>query len=406
MIKRWQESNLKELFSSRRVAHLTGARQSGKTTLAKMVANKEMRYLTLDNFAHLRAAEEDPVSFVERVNGKPLVIDEIQKAPDLLNAIKIAVDQDSSRGQYLITGSANLNFMKSVTDSLAGRIGHIRLRTLSLGEMNGAAGSFLKKAFGGRFEATYPNMSKRDVIHHAFQGGYPEIFESSASARRMWYQDYLSDLILRDVRSITEIRKVESLRTTAQWLLAHSSKFFDINELSAKAHLSYETVMSYIAALKALYLFDEVPAWTMSDYAAVGKRAKYFVADAGLLANCLGWDEEAVYFDDDACGKLVESWVYHELAALAEKEGGFEIFQYRDSRKREIDFIVKNAKGDLLGIEVKSGTNIGKNDFKHLRWFKETLAKGSFRGIVLYSGSETLRFGEGFYAVPLSALGV
>lgn len=405
MIKRWQEDNLNSLLRARRVAHLTGARQCGKTTLAKIVAASKMRLMTLDNPAVLRAAQDDPIGFVKNKDGKALVIDEIQKAPELLNAIKMQVDRDSSRGQYLITGSSNLHFMKTVTDSLAGRLGHLRLRTLSLGEQLGSSGRFLSDAFRGSFKASYPEFGKREVIHQALQGGYPEVLDLSEKDRRLWYGDYLNDLLLRDIREITEVRKVEALREVAMWLLAHSTKFFDLKELCGKAALSYETALNYIAALKALYVFDEVPAWTGRDYAAIGKRSKYVVADTGLLANCLGWKEDRVYLDDDACGKLVESWVYHELASLADLTGELEISQYRDRHQHEIDFIVQNANGELLGIEVKSGTNVGSRDFQHLKWFKKNLSKGSFWGVVLYSGSETLSFGENLYAVPLSALG-
>lgn len=403
MIKRWQEDVLRVALKERRGVHLTGARQCGKSTLAEYVAS-DMRQLTLDDSVVLKAAKDDPRSFVERVDGKTLVIDEIQKAPELLEAIKIKIDHDNTPGQYLITGSSNLRFVKAVKDSLAGRLGRIRLRTLSLGELTGGKGDFLQRAFARDFPADCPDMGKREIIHRAFCGGYPEPLEFSVRSRRSWYVEYIEDLLTKDIQSVTEIRKLDALRKVSDWLLAYTAKFFELKDLCAAAGLGKETIGNYLTALKSLYVFDEVKPWAGRDYAKLGKRPKYFAADSGLVANILGWTEEGVYYDDDACGKLVETWVYHEMASLADRDFGYTISQYRDSDKREIDFVVENEAGELLGVEVKAGS-VSSDDFKHLKWFGSHLAKSPFTGIVLYSGTRTLSFGAGYYAVPLSALG-
>lgn len=222
--------------------------------------------------------------------------------------------------------------------------------------------------------------------------------------RRDWFRTYLDDLIQKDVRDITEIRKMAVLRQVAVWLLAYSAQFFTLEELAAKAGVAKATAETYLDVLEALYLFDKVPAWAKSDYELIGKRPKWVATDTGLVANILGWREEETYLDAGRSGKFVETWVYQQLAALADADGGCAISHYRDSNKREIDFLVENDRGELLGIEVKAGT-FSQGDFNHLRWFAQHLAPSSFTGIVLYSGKATLPFGEGFYAVPLSALG-
>lgn len=405
MIKRWQENVLREEIGTRRGVHLTGARQCGKTTLAEFVAQNEMRHLTLDDDQVLKAAKEDPHSFVDRRDGRTLVIDEIQKAVELLNAIKIRIDHDSSSGQYLITGSSNLRFTKAVKDSLAGRLGRVRLRTLALGEVSGGKGDFLRRAFERDFPSTSAAFDKRDVIHAAFCGGYPEPMAYGERSRRRWYAEYMQDLLTKDVQDVTEVRKLAALQKVSDWMMAYSSKFFEMNELCKTAQLSKETASSYLAALKAMYVIDEVAPWSGSDYGKLGKRTKYFAADAGLVANLQGWDEDRVYYDDDKCGKLVETWVYHELATLLDIDEAYELTQYRDGERREIDFIVKGPGDALLGIEVKAGA-VSQGDFKHLKWFRDNLAKGEFTGVVLYSGNETLSFGPQCYAVPLSALAV
>lgn len=405
MIKRWQESNVLSTLKYRRAVNLTGARQCGKTTLARALPLASLRHYTLDDNQIAEVAKSDPAGFVSRTDGETMVIDEIQKVPELLNCIKINVDKDSERGQYLFTGSANLHFVKAVTDSLAGRIGRIRLRTLSLGEINGARPDFLNTAFRRQFPDEIHGYDRRKLIQLAAQGGYPETIEMDAHERRNWFTTYLNDLIMKDVRAITEIRKLDTLRDIAEWLLAHSSKFFDVNELAAKTGVSRTTVENYIATLKAMYLFDEVRPWRKSDYSRAGKRSKFFAADSALLYNILGWSAESVYLNDDMCGKLIETWAHQNLAILVDLDIDYEIYQYRDSQKHEIDFLIERSDGAMLGIEVKAGSSFSADDFSHLKWFAGRMAKGEFTGIVLYSGERTLRFGEGLYAVPLAALG-
>ena len=405
MIKRWQEESVLAALKCMRAVNLTGARQCGKTTLARSLPLPSSRHCTLDESRMAAVAKDDPSGFVSRSEGETLVIDEIQKVPELLNCIKVNVDRSNERGQYLFTGSTNLHFVKAVTDSLAGRVGRVRLRTLSLGEINGVRPDFLDDAFARQFKKEIVGYDKRKMINLATVGGYPETIGMDERERRSWFASYLNDLIMKDVRDVTEIRKLDILRDIAEWLLAHSSKFFETSELGTNAGVSKATVENYIATLKAMYLFDEVRPWSKSDYGRLGKRSKFFASDSALMSNILGWTEESIYMDDDRSGKLIETWAYQNLAALADLNIDYEIFQYRDSLKREIDFIVERSDGAMLGIEVKAGSSFSAADFKHLKWFAKNLAKGEFTGIVLYSGDHTLRFCEGFYAVPLAALG-
>ena len=406
MFKRWQTDRVLHQLACRRGVNLTGARQVGKSTLTEMLNLKNARRWSLDDDDICKAAADDAKGFVKHGDSETVVIDEIQKVPSLLNAIKMVVDRDSSKGQYLLTGSANIRFAKMVRDSLAGRLGTVRLRQLAFAEIEGRGPDFLDVAFRRGFEGRdFGGFGKRDILHLAFEGGYPEARTLPPPDRRDWFKSYLDDLLTKDVQDITEIRKVETLRKVSISLVAHSAQFLSVNELSAKAELAKATLQNYIAALKALYLFDSVPAWAKSDYELVGKREKLFATDSALVANLLGWNESAAYLDESQYGKLVETWVYNQLAAIAETGLDYSISHYRDSNKREIDFIVERSDGALLGIEAKAGSALGAEDFRHLKWFAKNLAKGEFTGIVLYSGEHTLRFGEGFYAVPLAALG-
>ena len=404
MLKRWMQKELLHKLGYRRGVFLTGARQVGKSTLSQLIPLEQSRRYSFDAKKIREAAEDDPPSFVKHAAGETLVIDEVQKVPDVLDAIKMVVDRDDTKGQYLLTGSSNLRFAKTIHDSLAGRLGHVRLRPLSLGEINGKEPTFLRTAFAHAFKNDYDDLDKRDILQIAFRGGYPEALPLSLSERRAWFQEYLDDLIEKDVRDVTEVRKSDVLKSAALWLLAHSSQFFAVDELASKSAISKVTAENYLEALRALYLFDRIPAWSKSDYELVGKRPKWVACDTGLIASLLRWNAEEVYLDESRCGKFVESWAYQQLAALADAEGIYSISHYRDGKKREIDFMVEREDGAVLGVEVKSGS-VSQGDFKHLKWFAANLAKGPFSGIVLYSGKDVLSFGDGFYAVPLAALG-
>lgn len=406
MIKRWQERELIAALAARRGVHLTGARQCGKTTLAETVEIPVCLRYTFDDDALRATAEGDPNGFVKHADGETVIIDEVQKVPQILNAIKMVIDHNNAKGQYLLTGSANVMFAKAVKDTLAGRLGKVRLRTLSLGEVRGGVGDFLTRVMAGDLPRQFSDFDKREVIHEAFLGGYPEARDLKEQDRRKWFAGYLDDLLTRDIRDVTEIRKLQALRKVSDWLITYSSKFFNVEDLCRDVGITKETACAYVEALQAIYLFDGVNPWVARDYDRAGKRIKYFAADSGLIANTLGWDEKSVYLDDDRSGKLVESWTYHELAALCDVNGAAEIFQYRDSKRREVDFVVRFSNEELLGIEVKSGSSVGLGDFKHLKWFAENLARERFCGIVLYSGNKVLPFGENLFAVPFAALAI
>lgn len=403
MIKRWQTARLEAMMRLRRGVNLTGARQTGKSTLATVVELPQARRYTFDDKAVRAVAESDPHGFVRHRPGESLVIDEAQKVPDILDAIKMVVDADNSSGQYLLTGSSNLRFAKAVRDSLAGRLGRIRLRTLAQGEIAGRGPGFLETAFARGFRDSYPELDKRGVIHLAFLGGYPEPLGYPQADRSRWMRDYLGDLLEKDVRDVTEIRKLPVLRATARWLLAHTAQFVTIDELAARTAVSKATARNYTEALKALYLFDELPAWSRGDYPLLGRRGKWLATDTALVAGVLGWDEEQVYMDPNRGGKLAETWVYQQIAAEADAADGIVLSHYRDGRGHEIDFMVERPDGAVLGIEVKAG-QVSPGDFRHLKWFATNTSGIPFTGIVLHSGNQTLRFGEGFWAVPFGAL--
>lgn len=402
---RWQQQVIKQAMGTRRVLLLSGARQCGKTTLARQLASKDTTYRTLDDLAVRQIAENDPHGFVKHP-GRTLIIDEVQRVPSLLSAIKMKVDDDTRPGQYLLTGSANIQSLPGAQESLAGRIRKIRLRPLTQGELFGRVPTFLDQAFEQSFGQPEKTYDRDAMLDMSFRGGFPEVLLLKGVECRQWHTDYIDALIERDLRDITRIQRQEAMRELVCMVASWSSKFMDISAIGAGLSIRRPTIESYINVLEAVYIIERVRPWTHTDYARVGKQAKLFMIDSGLMTSILGWNREQVQMDADRSGKLIETFVFHEIAAQVDAcEGKYNLFHYRDREKREIDFLIEREDRALLGIEVKAGSAIGAGDFKHLRWFKEKIAGDRpFIGMVLYSGEVPGSMGDGLWAVPFSTL--
>ena len=404
-INRWNLRVLDKALKTRRAVIISGARQCGKSTLLEMFFGGRVEIRSLDSKRLREAALLDPQSFVRYDGDGPMVIDEVQKAPELLSEIKLVVDKNRRPGQYVITGSSDIYSAPESDESLAGRVKNMRMRTFTQGEIQGVEPTFLGRLFANDYESRYPGCDKRMVLDVAFRGGYPEVVGLSPQDRREWFQDYVKSLFSKDIKDDERIRRQRALHDLLKVVAAWSSKFVDSDALQAACGLSRTTYREYLGVLERYYLCECVEAWTGTDYARVGKRPKWYTCDTGLMAALLNWRTKDIELDPDKSGKIVETFVFTELAAQIDLSGDYSLYQYRDIDKREIDFIVEDADGNLAGIEVKAGSGVGKNDFKHLAWFREHLAKGrQFVGIVLYAGSETLSFGNGMQAVPISVL--
>ena len=405
--KRWQAKIVKDALKYRRVIILSGARQCGKTTLAQEIATTDSIYRTLDSVQLLEASMADPEGFVAH-GDELMIIDEVQRSPLLLPAIKKNVDENKNYGRFLLTGSANIQSLPSVTESLAGRITNVRLRPLSMGEISGVEPNFIKDAFDGIFNTGTGGTAynKDDYLRLAFIGGYPEANALPENKSSKWHQDYINAFIEHDLKDIINIRRKDSMHKLLQVLAAWSTKDINVQSIGSSLSIERPTLESYINALEALFLIDRVKAWPSTDYEGIRKKDKLLMSDTGLMASILKWTFDQIQFDGDRNGKLIESYVYHQLITIMDaQEDEYSIYHYRDAAKREIDFLIEKINGDVLGIEVKAGSVVKKSHFKHLQWFKNNLAKSrEFKGIVLYSGGHVLPFGEGMWAVPISAL--
>lgn len=404
MLQRWQEKSIKEALNSRRVVILSGARQCGKTTTSKTIVDKDCIFRTLDDTTLLQAAQSDPQNFIKHFK-KTMVIDEVQRVPELITAIKKVVDEDTRYGQYLLTGSVNLQTLPTVKESLAGRVKKIRLRPLTQGEIAKKEPSFLNRLSHRDF-VDNTDYDKESLLKLMFKGGYPEpLFMESSKERTSWYKDYLNTIIEYDLKDIANIKRQDSLKDLMAIIASFSSKFIDKSKITSSMGVANQTLDSYLGVLENTYLVDKLMPYLKTDYERVNKQSKYFVSDTGLMCSVLNWKIDDLILDADKTGKLFETYIYNQIIAQVDLENlDYSLYHYRDREKREIDFIIQDSN-NIYGIEVKSGTLISRDHFKHLKWFKNNLAKDKhFVGIVLYSGENVASFGEDLYAVPINNL--
>lgn len=405
MYKRWQENGIKSALNTRKVVILSGSRQCGKTTTSKAMTDRQSVYRTLDDYTLLQAAQNDPQGFIKLSKGT-MIIDEVQRVPELITAIKKAVDENTRYGQYLITGSVNIQTLPTVRESLAGRVKKIRLRPLTQGEILKKSPKFLQRLKKQNF-INNNSYDKEKISEMIFKGGFPEPMQmKSAQMRKSWYKDYIETIIEYDLHNISNIRRQDSLKELIKIIASFSSKFIDKSKITASLGIANQTLDSYLGVLENTYLVDKLSPWLKTDCERVNKQSKYFMTDTGFMASLLNWKADDMLLNADKSGKIFETFVYNELIAQIElKDDEYELYHYRDRERREIDFIIQDENNNIYGIEVKAGSSVTKDRFKHLTWFKNNLAKNkNFSGIVLYTGEQVVPFGNNLLAVPMNNL--
>jgi predicted AAA+ superfamily ATPase len=402
MVKnRWQEASIMESLKTMRVTLLAGSRQCGKTTLAKYLAKKGFAYRTLDDEFFLKSALADAPEFIKH-DQRTMIIDEVQRAPDLLLAIKLTVDKNKRYGQYLLTGSANIQTLPTVRESLAGRVEKIRLRPFSYGEILGNEPLLFKRLVRKDFVEN-KSFNKKKILEIALAGGFPEPLTKNLTARRRWHRNYVNVLIEKDLRYVANIKRQDVLKKLFAALCEFSAKYMDKASIGSGFAVARQTLDEYINILENVYLLDRVSPWLNTGYDRVGKQDKLFITDTGLMSAVLNWKLADVEFSSDRSGKLMETFVYNQLAAQVDLAEDASLYHYRDNRQHEVDFIIETKK-EIFGLEVKSGSGLSAADFKHLKWFRDNLAKKPFYGLVLYTGEHVLSFGQNLRAVPLNNL--
>jgi predicted AAA+ superfamily ATPase len=398
------EQRLAEALLDTPVVLLAGPRQAGKTTLVRQVAAKGLRYLTLDDELTLLAARADPVGLIRSLDRA--VIDEIQRAPQLLLAIKKSVDEDRRPGRFLLTGSANLMALPVVADSLAGRMETLSLMPLSQTEIEGHSANWIDQAFAGQLLKTDSLALGDALTDRVLRGGYPEAITRDSAKRRMaWARQYVDALIQRDVLDVAGIDKLDQLPRFLQALAQTAGQMCNYSQLAGQVGLDGKTAARYAGVFETMYLLKRVDVWARNRLSRVVKTPKLQFIDAGLLAMLMNLGIEEVRRDRSRFGQVLETFVFGELLKhTTSAEGDYQLLYYRDADKVEVDIVIENAAGQLVGVEVKASATVKASDLRGLRKLA-ALAGDQFKmGVLLYDGAETLPLGDGIWAAPLSSL--
>ena len=397
---------LTEALADTPVVLLNGARQTGKSTLVQTLASREgRRYLTLDDRVVLAAAKSDPTGFIAGLSG-PVVMDEIQRAPELFLDIKAAVDRDRTPGRFLLTGSANVLLLPTLADSLAGRMEILNLWPLSCGEMaDDAAFNRADWLFDGPLDAVQiPPCDRQMLVETILQGGFPEAAARSTAKRRAaWFESYLQTILQRDLRELANLEQLTEVPHLLQLLATRSASLLNQAELSRASRLTQTTLKRYLSLLETLFLVVRIPAWARNPGKRLVKSPKVFLPDTGLLSWLLDLSADKLLARPGLPGHLVETFVACELLKhLAYSGKGLSLWHYRTQTDIEVDFILEDRMGKLTGIEVKASASVDAADFKGLRHLQDTEGAAFSRGILLYAGRETVAFSDRLHAIPLS----
>jgi len=390
------------------VVYLQGPRQAGKSTLAQVLRNEghDADYFTLDDAATLAAAQGDPDGFIAGLPER-VILDEVQRVPDLFRAIKRAVDTKRQPGRFLLTGSAQALVLPKVAESLAGRMEVLTLWPFSAGEMAGRQEGFVDACFAREFKSgAYRDTGWASLTERIVTGGFPEVVARAEAARRQaWFGSYLTTILERDVRDLANIAGLRDLPRLLRLAASRAMGLLNFADLSRDAAMPQTTLQRYWALFEATFLIRALPPWHANLGLRLVKTPKVLLADTGLLCHLLGLDATRLRADDLMTGAALECFVATELTkqiAWSETRPG--LFHYRTHTQQEVDFVLEDARGRLVGIEVKKTASPASNDFKGLRHLADQAGKRFLRGILLYTGSTGVAFEANLHAAPVSSL--
>jgi predicted AAA+ superfamily ATPase len=405
IFRRYIQKNVTEALEDTRVVLIVGPRQAGKTTLVRQFVSDDRPYLTLDDPATFNRAKADPVEFVRSLN--KAVIDEIQRAPELMMVIKESVDRDTRPGRFLLTGSANVMALPAVGDSLAGRIEIVTLLPLSQAEITGAPGRMIDRLFAGEGPALQGSAVYGDVLLQAvLKGGYPEALRrSSASRRSIWLQDYLALVLDRDVRDIANIEQLDKLPMLMRMLSEQAGQLVNLRAHSVALGISAPTVQRYVTILERMFLLRQIRPWFSNRLSRLIKSPKLHLLDSGLLATLRDANMVNIAADRSRLGPLLESFVISEtLKSLSWSETRADVSHFRTKEQDEVDLVLEDTRGRIVGIEVKSAATLRPRDFSGLQKLQEAAGEKFVQGVILHDHDRVTPHSEKIRAAPISLL--
>jgi predicted AAA+ superfamily ATPase len=388
------------------VTLVTGPRQAGKSTLVKSLAG--YNYLTLDDPIQRAAAQSAPGSFVAGIQ-LPVILDEIQRAPELILPIKMAVDDHRKAGQFVLTGSADVFAMPAAGDSLAGRIERIAVYPFTRREIDDLTGE--KNPIDLMFDQ-HPREFKldgtaiEDLPARITIGGFPEVVLDRARSQRRrseWFAQYLTSIIDRDFRDQMSPRRASDLLRLIQLLAAEPASELNVSRLAQSISMSQPNVRQYLTILERIYFLETLLPWHNNLTSRLVKSPKTYFVDTGLLCHIAGFDEAGLKRNPQFLGHALENYVVSQLLAHTTWTTNItRMFHFRTLDRYEIDIIIERQNRDIIAIEVKASRDVTVSDFSAMRWLKEKVGERFVRGFVAYGGPSLVAFGDDLFAIPLA----
>jgi predicted AAA+ superfamily ATPase len=405
------EGDIKDCLATRSLVYLNGARQCGKSTLARNISvGRELNYITFDNPASLFFARKDPAGFIQQLPNENLnIIDEVQLAPELFRYFKMAVDEKrlngKGHGQYLLTGSANIFALPKLTDALAGRMSIVTLYPFSVSEIRGTGVNFIEKLWNtGLSPGKYPRINIADVISGA---SFPEIALGRKKNRLLWFNDYITTILQRDVRTLADIKNPDYIYQLLVSFSQRAAGLLNNAGVMKETGLDAKTYEKYKALCGGTFLIFELPSWSKPNKLnkSFVKQKKLFFTDTSLLCHIMQRDLNEVYKNDKTTmGHLFENFVAAEIMKAA--KGAFTVSHFNpvQNQGREVDFVVESPNGQAMGIEVKLDGTINDKDWANMIALSDTLGSRFKKGIIIYTGTELTQAARNIWAVPVSYL--
>ncbi|BAK33561.1 hypothetical protein MLP_05470 [Microlunatus phosphovorus NM-1] len=399
-----------EALGDTRIVVVQGARQVGKTTLVReIVGAKGGRLESFDDRLTARAASEDPIGFLSAAPDRLLAIDEVQRVPELILALKYVVDRDTRPGRFLVTGSANLLKLPAIEDSLAGRTESIELHGFSQGEIAGHAERFVDRLLTGeRFADHRSDLHRRDYLERAVAGGYPEALTRTPGRRRdLWLDNYVNGIVRREADDVSNLQRIAELPLILRVLAARNSGELIVADVARETEIPARTLTPYLELLQTLYLTQHVPAWATNLAKRVVSRPKVSLLDSGLAARLINVSAQGASPDGNphVAGGLLEGFVAGEIRRqLTWSEETARIGHFREQSAGEVDLVLETPDGRVAGIEVKSTAAPKAKDAKGLAYLRDRLGKRFVAGVILHTGTTAGAFGDRIAAVPMDVL--
>ena len=412
-IQRLLENFLAATIETRPLVYLNGMRQCGKSTLVQNLSvENELNYITFDNPASLFFARNDPAGFIEKLPPYKLnVIDEVQLAPELFRYFKMAVDRKRFAGKdralYVLTGSANIFALPKLADALVGRMSILTLYPFSASEVKGTGINLIGKLWND--EPNPVNYSRARIVDIITAATFPEIALNRRKDRYLWFNDYITTILQRDVRALADIKNPDNVYQLLVSFAQRAGGLLNNANIMKETGLDAKTYEKYKAVCASTFLTYELPSWSKPNKLnkRFVKQKKLYFTDTVLLCYLLQRDIDEIFRNDmTTMGRIFENFIAGEIMKAVKSLGSFSVSHFNpvQDQGREVDFIVESPKGEAIGIEVKLTGTIDRKDWANMGVLQETLGKRLKKGIIIYTGTELMQIARNIWAVPVNYL--